>query len=88
MAQIRLVRDSPSQETYHERETKLLELTKDLSVRPGQSPNLILFADYYMKNWKDCAFRWVLAFRKNLPTKGCNDTQVCNRICKVKTLMT
>ena len=26
-------------------------------------------------NWKDCAFRWVFAFRKNLPTtKGCNQT--------------
>ena len=22
-----------------------------------------------------CAFRWVLGYRKNLPTKGCNDTQ-------------
>ena len=46
-----------------------------LDVRAGQAANYVSFHDYYERNWKDCAFRWVFAFRKNLPTKGCNDTQ-------------
>ena len=75
LAQVRLERDSPSQRDYEERERRLLEMTRELLVRPGQSNNLISFHDYYDKNWKKCEFRWVLAFRKNLPTKGCNDTQ-------------
>ena len=76
LSQVKLVRDSPSQKAYEEREKKLLEITRDLLVRPGQTVNLISFSEYYAKNWKSCDFRWILAFRKNLPTKGCNDTQV------------
>ena len=52
-----------------------MEMTKNLSVRPGQASKPISFADYYNKNWSQCAFRWVFAFRKNLPTNGANDTQ-------------
>ena len=78
MSQIRLVRDAPSESQYDEREKKLLEITKDLLVRPGQALNLIPYSEYYERNWRNCNFRWVLAFRKNLPTKGCNDTQVCS----------
>ena len=76
LSQIRLVRDSPSEMEYEKREKKLLEITRYLLVRPGQSLNLISIDEYYTKNWKNCDFRWILAFRKNLPTKGCNDTQV------------
>ena len=67
-----------SEQLYREREDKLLEMTSDLDVRAGQAANYVSFHDYYERNWKDCAFRWVFAFRKNLPTKGCNDT------CRIK----
>ena len=60
---------------YNERENKLMDMTKDLTVRAGQAVNATIFYEYYLKNWKPCAFRWVLAYRQNLPTKGCNDTQ-------------
>ena len=75
LKQVTLVRDSPNSEAYTERERKLLDMTKDLSVRAGQAVKPTSFHEYYLKNWKPCAFRWVLAYRKNLPTKGCNDTQ-------------
>ena len=75
LKQVCLVRDAPSEQLYRERENKLLEMTSDLDVRAGQAANYVSFHDYYERNWKDCAFRWVFAFRKNLPTKGCNDTQ-------------
>ena len=75
MKQVTLVRDSPNSEAYTERERKLLDMTKDLSVRAGQAVKPTSFHEYYLKNWKPCAFCWVLAYRKNLPTKGCNDTQ-------------
>ena len=75
MKQIILVRDSPSQEHYYEHEQKLLQMTKDLSIRPGQVSKPVSFHDYYEKNWKSCAFRWVYAYCKNLPTLGTNDTQ-------------
>ena len=75
VAQLNFVRDSPSNEIYEERERKLLEMTENLTVRPGQSVNPVSFHDYYVHNWKDCAFRWVRAFRRALPTEGTNDTQ-------------
>ena len=50
-------------------------MTSDIDVRAGQAANYLSFHEYYERNWKDCAFRWVFAFRKNLPTKGSNDTQ-------------
>ena len=50
-------------------------MTRDLTVRAGQALYSTSFQEYYNKNQKSCAFRWVLAYRKNLPTKGCNDTQ-------------
>ena len=75
MKQIVLVRDSPSQEEYSIREEKLLSMSKDLSIRPGQVTKPVSFLDYYHKNWKSCAFRWIFAYRKNLPTLGTNDTQ-------------
>ena len=75
LKQLTLVRDSPTSDSYTERENKLLQMTRDLSVRAGQAVNSTTFLEYYSKNWKSCAFRWVLAYRKNLPTKGCNDTQ-------------
>ena len=73
--QLSLVRDSPTEALYKERETKLLGMTRDLTVRAGQALYSTSFQEYYNKNWKSCAFRWVLAYRKNLPTQGCNDTQ-------------
>ena len=76
LKQVKLVRDSPTEAIYTERETRLLQMSEGLLVRAGQTLNEVPFKDYYTKCWKDCAFRWVLAFRKNLPTKGCNDTQV------------
>ena len=75
MKQIVLVRDSPSQEEYSIREEKLLSMSKDLSIRPGQVTKPVSFLAYYHKNWKSCAFRWIFAYRKNLPTLGTNDTQ-------------
>lgn len=75
MAQIVLVRDSPSEALYREREAKLLDMTKNFNIRPGQVTKPISFPEYYRKNWMNCAFRWVFAFRKNLPTNGANDTQ-------------
>ena len=75
MKQIVLVRDSPSQDEYNIREEKLLSMSKDLSIRPGQVSKPVSFLDYYQKNWKSCAFRWIFAYRKNLPTLGTNDTQ-------------
>ena len=75
MTNTKLLRDSPSQDAFEEREAKLVDSTKELFVRPGQVQKPVSFHDYYEKNWKHCAFRWVFAFRKNLPTKGANDTQ-------------
>ena len=75
LKQVSLVRDSPTADLYSTRENKLLEMTRGLTVRAGQAINATSFRDYYEKNWKSCSFRWVLAYRKNLPTKGCNDTQ-------------
>ena len=51
------VRDSPNESQYYEREKKLLEETKELTVRPGQTTNPVSFHDYYTKCWKDVAFR-------------------------------
>ena len=50
-------------------------LNIDLTFRASQAENAVRFKDYYHKNWRSCAVRWVLAYRNNLPTKGCNDTQ-------------
>ena len=75
MKQLMLVRDSPSEALYKEREVMMLEKGKHLFVRPGQATNQISFVEYYQKNWLGCAFRWVFAYRKNLPTNGANDTQ-------------
>ena len=50
-------------------------MTEDLTVRPGQTVNSVLFKDYYLKNWKESEYRWVKVFRKSLPTEGVNDTQ-------------
>ena len=75
LKQLTLVRDSPTSDAYTERENKLLQMTRDLSVRAGQAVHSATFLEYYSKKWEPCSFRWVLAFRKNLPTKGCNDTQ-------------
>ena len=75
MKEILLVRDSPSQQEYRLREESLLSKTKDLSIRPGQVSYPVSFHNYYDKNWKSCAFRWICAYRKNLPTLGTNDTQ-------------
>ena len=75
LKQIIKVRDAPSEFLYNERESKLLEMTVNLNVRPGQATKPIKFHEYYEKNWRSCAMRWVFAFRKNLPTNGANDTQ-------------
>ena len=75
MTNIKLVRDAPSQEAFVEREAKLLDSTKELFVRPGQVIKPVSFHDYYERNWRNCSFRWVFAYRKNLPLKGANDTQ-------------
>ena len=75
MKQLMLVRDSPSEALYREREVMMLEKGKHLFVRPGQATKPISFVEYYQKNWLGCAFRWVFAYRKNLPTNGANDTQ-------------
>ena len=69
------MRDSPSQDAFVEREQKLLDSTKELFVRPGRVTKPVAFHVYYERNWKSCSFRWVFAYRKNLPTKGANDTQ-------------
>ena len=68
MKQVIAVRDSPSQELYEEREARLIEITKDFSITPGQVTKPVLFRDYYFKCWKMDAFRWVYAYHKNLPT--------------------
>ena len=72
---IKLIRDSPSEELFKENQEKLKAMTEGLTVRLGNSKNAVLFCSYYEANWESCAFRWVWAFRKNLPTKGTNDTQ-------------
>ena len=64
MKQLMLVRDSPSEALYRERETTLLDMGKNLFVRPGQATKPVNFVEYYQKNWLNCAFRWVFAFRK------------------------
>ena len=69
------VRDAPSEDLLHRRERDLVEMTKSLSVRPGQATKPVDFLSDYEKNWKSCSFRWVFAYRKNLPTQGVNDTQ-------------
>ena len=45
VTELKLVRDSPSMEIYEERERELLEMTKDLTVRPGQTVNSVFFKD-------------------------------------------
>ena len=75
MKQIVVVKDSPSQELYNKHKAKLLQISKFLSLHPGQATNPVPFLDYYLKNWKFCAFQQVFAYRKNLPTLGANDTQ-------------
>ena len=75
MKQIAAVRDAPSETLYYEREAKLLETCQELYIRPSQSTKPVGFVEYYNKNWKSCSFRWVFAYRKNLPTNGANDTQ-------------
>ena len=49
--------------------------THGLTVRPGNCKKPVTFLSYYERNWESCSFRWVWAFRKNLPTEGTNDTQ-------------
>ena len=75
LEQIKLVRDSPSEDLYIEREEKLLSLCEGLTVRAGSAINAVSFSSYYERNWKSMAFRWVYCYRKNLPLKGTNDTQ-------------
>ena len=75
LTNLKLLRDSPSQEAFAEREQQLLDTTKELFVRPGRITKPVAFHTYYERNWKSCSFRWVYAYRKNLPTKGVNDTQ-------------
>ena len=69
------LRDSPSEEQFHERQDALKSATRGLTVRPGNCKKPVTFLSYYERNWESCSFRWVWAFRKNLPTKGTNDTQ-------------
>ena len=80
MAQLILVRDAPSENLYRERESKPINMTKNLNIRPGQSSKPISFIDYYRKNLMSCSFHWLFAFRKNLPTNGANDTQAIESI--------
>ena len=75
LAQIAKIRDCPSEQLFLQNEEELFRLTHDLWVRPGQSNHPVLFWDYYLRCWKSCSFRWVFAYRKNLPTMGANDTQ-------------
>ena len=62
------------------KEAELLNKTSNLSVRPGQNSDPVKFEDYYRKNWKSCSFRWVRAYRKNLPLDGVKDTQAAESI--------
>ena len=57
MKQIAAVRDAPSETMYTEREAKLLEMCKALSIRPSQATKPVSFVEYYNKNWKSCSFR-------------------------------
>ena len=57
MKQIAAVRDAPSDTMYTEREAKLLEMCKALSIRPSQATKPVSFVEYYNKNWKSCSFR-------------------------------
>ena len=75
LQQIKLIRDSPSEELFNENQEKLRAMTEGLTVRPGNSKNAVQFCSYYETNWERCTFRRVWAFRKNLPTKGTNYTQ-------------
>ena len=50
---IKLVRDAPSQEAFVEIDAKLLNLTKQLFVRPGQVIKPVSFHDYYEINWRN-----------------------------------
>ena len=43
LLQLSLVRDSPTEALYHERETKLLAMARDLTVRAGQAINTTTF---------------------------------------------
>ena len=52
LEQVTLIRDAPSEQEYIIRESKLCEMTKDLSVRAGQAVKCTPFLDYYNKNWK------------------------------------
>ena len=70
-----MVRDSPSESKYREAEKKLMEMTSNLYVRPGQANSSVSFHEYYAKNWKHEDFRWVKVYRKNLPIGNTNDTQ-------------
>ena len=45
MKQVLLVRDSPSQDLYKEREERLLQMTNDLFIRPGQVIKPVSFRD-------------------------------------------
>ena len=49
MSQIVRLRDSPSQELFNEREAKLLDNCKALSIRPGQVGKPVEFPAYYQK---------------------------------------
>ena len=49
LSQVLQVRDAPSQELYIEREEKLLYMTRELSIRPGQANKPVAFKDYYEK---------------------------------------
>ena len=75
LTQLKLLRDSPSESLFREREAKLLSSAYDLWIRPGRVTKPVRFVDYYERNWQNCTFRWIFAFRKNLPTHGANDTQ-------------
>ena len=75
LRQVIRVRDSPSEDLIHKNQADLKVMTQGLTIRPGNAVNLKLFSEYYEQNWESCSFRWVKAFRKNLPLKGANDTQ-------------
>lgn len=54
MTNIKLLRDSPSQDAFEEREAKLVDSTKELFVRPGQVQKPVSFHDCYDKSGCVC----------------------------------
>ena len=57
MTNIKLLRDSPSQDAFEEREAKLVDSTKELFVRPGQVQKSVSFHIRFSLSVNSIAFK-------------------------------